>query len=45
MLKYIIKIVYLENKIQETFNYIKKQYKEQKLETKTRISELLNIIQ
>ena len=36
LLKYLIKIIYLDNKIQETFNYIKKKYKEQKLETKTK---------
>ena len=42
LFKYLIKISYLDQKIQESFNYIKKEYKEKKKDAKDKLNDLLN---
>ena len=42
LFKYLIKISYLDQKIQESFNYIKKEYKEKKKDAKDKLNDLEN---
>ena len=42
IIKYIIKLLSLDNRIQENYNFIFKTYKERKKEIKIKISELIN---
>ena len=42
LFKYLIKISYLDQKIQESFNYIKKEYKGKKKDAKDKLNDLLN---
>ena len=42
LFKYLIKISYLDQKIQESFNYIKKEYKGKKKDAKDKLNDLEN---